>query len=93
MYIITIDINGNVPQHQIDRLVRIHETPQDPVLIEYSDLDIPDGLVITKFDGLVEHYVKGQKKLNPKYLDQNEGVKKELKKQKDKLKKEKFVNK
>ena len=92
MYIITIDINGNVPQHQIDRLVRIHETPQDPVLIEYSDLDIPDGLVITKFDGLVEHYVKAQQKLNPKFLDENDNVKKELHKQKERLSKKKFIN-
>ena len=92
MFIITVDINSNIKQSILDRLVRIHETPQNPVIIEYGELAIPDGYVITKFDGLVEHYVKSQQKLDPKYLDKNDGVKKALKKQKDRLSKDKFVS-
>jgi hypothetical protein len=92
MFILTIDTNSKIIQSQIDRLVRIHETPQDPVIIEYSELAIPDGIVITKFDGTVEQYVKGQLKSSPKYLEHNDGVKKALHKQKERLSKEKFIN-
>ena len=93
MYILTIDVNGKVGQEKINRLVRIHETPQDPVVVTYTEQSLPDGYAVLKFDGLVEHYVKGQLKSNPKYLEQNDGVRKELHKQKEHLSKEKFFNK
>ena len=92
MFILTVDNNSKISQAMIDRLVRIHETPQDPVIVKYSDISIPDGYVIERFDGLVQHYVKGQQKLNPKFLDENDNVKKELHKQKERLSKEKFIN-
>jgi hypothetical protein len=92
MYILTIDVNGMVGQEKIDRLTRIHETPQDPVIVEYTEQSLPDGYTIAVFDGLVEHYVKGQLKSNPKYLEHNDGVKKALHQQKERLSKEKFFN-
>ena len=93
MYVLTIDTNGKVGQQMIDRLVRIHETPQDPVVVTYTDTALPDGYTISKFDGLIEHYVKSEQKLNPKFLEQNDNVKKKLHEQKERLSKEKFFNK
>ncbi len=92
MYILTVDVNGKVGQEKINRLVRIHETSQDPVVVEYTEQSLPDGYTIVPFDGLVEHYVKSQLKSNPKYLEQNDGVKKKLHEQKERLSKEKFFN-
>ena len=92
MYILNIDINAKVGQQKIDRLVRIHETLQDPVVVIYTEQPLPDGFAIVKFDGLVEHYVKGQLKSNPKYLEQNDGVRKSLHKQKERLSKEKYIS-
>lgn len=93
MYVLTVDINGKVGKEKIARLVRIHKTPQDPVAVTYTDISLPDGYTITKFDGLVEHFVKGEQKLNPKFLEQNNDVKKKLHEQKERLSKEKFFNK
>lgn len=92
MFVLTVDTNGKVGKEKIDRLVRIHETPQDPVVVKYTDTPLPDGYTMSKFDGLVEHYVKGEQKLNPKFLEQNDGVRKKLHEQKERLSKEKFFN-
>ncbi|MFH2044488.1 MAG: hypothetical protein ABIK92_05015 [Pseudomonadota bacterium] len=88
MYILTIDVNGRVGQQKIDRLVRIHETPQDPVVVTYTDTKLPDGYTIDKFDGLVSHLVKS----DPKYAD-DKNVAKALHEQNERLSKEKFFNK
>ena len=93
MFVLTIDVNGKVGQEKINELVRIHETPQDPVVVKYTDTPLPDGYVIVPFDGLVEHYVKGQLKSNPKFLEQNDGIKKKLHEQNERTSKEKFFNK
>ncbi len=65
----------------------MHETPQDPCIVVYTEEAIPKGYTITTFDGLVEHFVKA----NPKYAD-DKSVKKALNDQKKALKKDKFYN-
>jgi len=88
MYILTVDQHGKVGQKKIDRLKRIHETPQDPVVIVYTDIPLPDGYTITRFDGLVKHFIKSE----PKYAE-NADVKKALHEQNERLSKVKFFNK
>jgi hypothetical protein len=87
MFILTIDVNSKVGQEKIDRLVRIHETPQDPVVVTYTNTSLPDGYAIVKFDGLVSHLVKSE----PKYAE-DANVKKALHEQNERLSKEKFFN-
>lgn len=87
MFVLTIDQNGKVGQQKIDRLVRIHETPQDTVVVVYTDTSLPDGYTIDKFDGLVSHFIKSE----PKYAE-DKNVKKALHKQNERLSKEKFFN-
>jgi hypothetical protein len=88
MYTLTIDVNGKVGQEKIDRLIRIHQTPQDPVVVVYTDTKLPDGYTISKFDGLVSHYVKA----NPEEAKQKT-VQKALHEQNERISKEKFFNK
>jgi len=88
MFVLTIDVNGKVGAEKIERLKRIHETPQDPVVVVYTDTKLPDGYTISKFDGLVKHLVMGE----PKYAE-NRNVKKALHEQNERLSKEKFFNK
>ncbi len=87
MYVITVDVNGDVSASRLARLTRMHETPQDPCIVVYTEESIPDGYTITTFDGLVEHFVKA----NPKYAD-DKSVKKALHEQRKELKKDKFYN-
>ncbi len=88
MFVLTIDVNGKVGKEKIARLKRIHETPQDPVVVTYTNTKLPDGYTISKFDGLVSHLVKSE----PKYAE-DRNVKKALHQQKERLSKEKFFNK
>ena len=88
MYVLMIDVNGKVGAKKIARLKRIHETLQDPVIVSYTDVKFPDGYSISKFDGLVEHFVKSE----PKYAE-DKNVKKALHEQNERLSKEKFFNK
>ena len=88
MFVLTIDVNGKVGKEKIARLKRIHETPQDPVVVTYTNTKLPDGYTISKFDGLVSHLVKSE----PKYAE-DKNVKKALHQQKERLSKEKFFNK
>lgn len=88
MYVLTIDVNGQVGTEKIARLKRIHETLQDPVVVTYTDTKLPDGYTIDKFDGLVSHLVKAE----PKYAE-DKNVKKALREQNERLSKEKFFNK
>jgi len=88
MYVLTIDVNSKVSAEKIARLKRIHETPQDPVVVTYTDISLPDGYTIKKYDGLVEHLVISE----PEYAE-NTDVKKALHEQKERLSKEKFFNK
>jgi len=88
MFILTVDVNGKVGKEKIDRLVRIHETPQDPVVVTYTNTKLPDGYTIDRFDGLVKHLVASE----PKYAE-DINVKKALHEQNERLSKEKFFNK
>jgi hypothetical protein len=88
MYILTVDQNGKVGQDKINRLVRIHETPQDPVVVVYTDTKLPDGYTVDRFDGLVKHLIM----TDPKFAE-NANVKKALHEQSERLSKEKFFNK
>ena len=92
MLILKVDINGKVSKKMIRELVKRHETLQDPMVVEYTDLSIPDGFAISRFDGLVEDYVRGQLKDNPKFLEDNADVKKKIHEQKEHLSKEKFIS-
>ena len=87
MFVITVDVNGKTGANEIAKLTRMHETPQDPVVIVYTDEAIPNGYTITTFDGLIEHFIKAE----PKYSD-DKSVKKALHAQKEQLKKDKFYN-
>ena len=91
MFILNIDINAKVDKSVIDRLVRIHETPQDPVVVLYTQTELPDGYAIVRYDGLVEHYAKSEQKLNPKFLEQHDDVKKKLHEQKERIRKAEAV--
>ena len=88
MFVLTVDENGSTTASQISRLVRIHETPQDPVVVVYTDVKLPDGYTINKFDGLVEHFIKSE----PARKD-DKNVKKALREQKIRIAKDKFANK
>jgi len=88
MYVLTIGANSKTDVKQIARLKRIHGTPQDPVVVVYSDRKIPDGYTISKFDGLLKHFVASE----PKYAE-DKNVKKALHEQNERLSKEKFFNK
>jgi len=88
MYVLTIGANSKTDAKQIARLKRIHGTPQDPVVVVYSDRKIPDGYTISKFDGLLKHFVASE----PKYAE-DKNVKKALHEQNERLSKEKFFNK
>jgi signal recognition particle receptor subunit beta len=88
MFILTVDTNGKVGQEKIDRLIRIHETPQDPVVVVYTNTKLPDGYTVDKFDGLVKHLVKS----DPKFAE-DINVKKAVREQNERLSKEKFFNK
>jgi hypothetical protein len=87
MYIITVDQNGKVSQEKIDRLKRIHETPQDPVVVVFTDVSLPDGYTVGRFDGLVKHLIKSE----PRYAE-NADVKRALHEQNERLSKVKFFN-
>jgi len=87
MFVITIGKDAKISDAFIQKKIKDHETPQDPVVVVYSELTIPNGFSITRFDGLVEQFVKA----NPK-LAEEISVKKERHKQKEKLSKEKFFN-
>ena len=88
MYVLTVDVNGKIGATMIARLTRTHETPQDPVVVVYTNTSLPDGFTISKFDGLVEHFVKS----DIKYTE-DKNVMKALHQQKERLSKEKFFNK
>lgn len=88
MFVLTIDVNGKVGAEKIARLKRIHETLQDPVVVVYTDTKIPDGYTISKYDGLVKHFVMSE----PKYAE-DKNIKKALHEQNERLSKEKFFNK
>jgi len=88
MYVLIIGANSKVGPKRIARLKKIHETPQDPVVVIYSDRRIPDGYTISKFDGLLKHFVASE----PKYAE-DKNVKKALHEQNERLSKEKFFNK
>ncbi len=87
MYIITVDLNGNVGKEKIDRLKRIHETPQDPVIVVYTNRALPDGYTVSKSDELIEHFINAK----PEY-DSNEDVKKAIHEQRERRSKVKFFN-
>ena len=87
MYILKIQTNGVATKEQIDRLVRIYQTPQDPVVKVYVDTELPDGFVISKFDGIVKNYAKAE----PMYAEQAD-VKKAISEQTMQLNKAQFVN-
>jgi len=88
MYVLTIDTNGKVGKEKIARLKRIHKTPQDPVIVVYTDTRLPDGYTVSKFDGLIEHFAKAK----PEYAKEA-NVKKALHEQNERISKEKFFNK
>lgn len=88
MYILTLGKNSKVGQKMIDRLIRIHETPQDPVVVTHSEIELPDGYAIVKFDGLVRNLVA----VEPKLMEEA-SVKKALHAQNERISKEKFFNK
>jgi hypothetical protein len=71
----------------VARLKRIHETPQDPVVVAHSDIVLPDGYTVTRYDGFIKDFVNE----NPK-LAEEASVKKELHKQNERLSKTKYIN-
>ena len=87
MFILTIGKNSRIGKQKIERLKRIHETEQDPVVVVYTDEFLPDGYTINKFDTLMAHFVKSQ----PKYAD-DINVKKAVHEQNERLSKIKFFN-
>ncbi len=52
MYILTISYKANLPSSFIDDLIKRHRTPQDSVIVKYTDDELPNGFVITRSDSL-----------------------------------------
>ena len=88
MYVLTIDVNGKVGQEKIARLKKIHETPQDPVVVVYTDTKLPDGYTISKFDGLIKHFVASE----PKYAEDKNVKKPCMSRTNDYLRKSSLTN-
>jgi hypothetical protein len=87
MFIITIGKDSKISADMLARLKRIHETPQDPVVVVNSDITLPDGYAVTRYDGFVKDFVNE----NPRLAEEAD-VKKQLHKQNERLSKTKYIN-
>jgi len=89
MFILKISKNADISSSEIARLVRIHKTPQDDVLIVRTDEELPNGFIIWREDRFLENIgkdmpeVKESLTFNIILAKQKEQIRKEEKLAKD----------
>jgi hypothetical protein len=62
VFIIHLGKGHKLTPKEIDRLIRVHQTPQDTVMLRSSGEFIPGGFAVTREDDLAGNVLKRDKK-------------------------------